>query len=204
MDDASRLIAEITGCDAETAVAAVDALRESGWSPPALSEQSDVGTKVRLVANLDALPPGAVLVAHTDGACSSNPGPGGWGIVFSVDGSVVAEFSGGEPETTNNRMELTAAKEAISRAPLALSLEIVTDSQNVIGWLTGKFKRNNPFVAALCKEIDAMRLKRDKANGGPVTFRYVRGHKGNPLNERADKLATAAIEKCRARSGQAA
>jgi ribonuclease HI len=92
-------------------------------------------------------------------------------------------------------MELTAVLKAIKRAPLLVTLEVVTDSQNVIGWLSRGWKRNNPGVAAVCQEIDTLRAKRAAAGGGAVTLKHVKGHNGDPLNERADVLATGAIRR---------
>ncbi len=92
-------------------------------------------------------------------------------------------------------MELTAAREAIRHTPIGAVLEIATDSRNVVGWLTGGFKRNHPAVAALCREIDAMRAEREVVQGGTVSFQHVRGHRGDVLNELADKLATGAIKR---------
>jgi ribonuclease HI len=143
----------------------------------------------------------AILVAHTDGACSGNPGPGGWGVVFSQAGAIVDEFSGGDVYTTNNRMELTAIGEAIRRAPRDVILEIATDSNNAIGWLSLGWKRNDPRIGALCADIDRLRAERAAASSdksGEVRFRHVRGHRGDWLNERADRLATAAIARVRA------
>lgn len=107
----------------------------------------------------------------------------------------MGEFSDAQAATTNNRMELTAALEAIQRAPLAAILQIVTDSKNVIGWLSQGWKRNDAKIASLCREVDEVRRRRALAQGGAVTFRYVKGHNGDALNERADKLATGSIER---------
>jgi hypothetical protein len=97
-------------------------------------------------------------------------------MIFSVEGAIVGEFCGGEPgTTTNNRMELTAVREATQRAPMAVALEIVTDSQLVVGWLGKRWKRNNPGVVSLCGEIDRLRADRTATGGGTVTFRHVRG-----------------------------
>jgi ribonuclease HI len=196
MDSTARVIAEITGCTTEQTEAVIAALIEGGWSPP--TEQpapTRAATKPIAALSLTDVPPGSALVAHTDGACSGNPGPGGWGVVFSLGRAIVGEFNGGEPgKTTSNRMELTAAREAIRRAPPSSSLEIITDSRNVIGWLSDGWKRNDPTIASLCREIDALRSERAAAQGAAVTFRYVRGHNGDPLNERADTLATGAIK----------
>jgi ribonuclease HI len=131
--------------------------------------------------------PSLPLIAHTDGACSGNPGPGGWAVVFSQGGKEVAEHSGGSLATTNNRMELTAVREALKRAPEGIAMEVVTDSQNVIGWLSKGWKRNDPLIAAICRKIDRLLAARK------VTFRWVKGHDGDPLNERVDRLAVAAI-----------
>jgi ribonuclease HI len=196
MNHAARIVAEITGCTSDQTQAVITALIERDWSPPGVS--SDQPPPMREATSrrlLDELPASTVLTAHTDGACSGNPGPGGWSGVFSVAGAIVGEFSGNEGYTTSNRMELTAVLEAIQRAPLGASLGIVTDSANVVGWLARGWNRNNAAVAALCREIDTLHAERVAAGGGAVTFRHVRGHKGDALNERADKLATGAIRR---------
>ena len=132
---------------------------------------------------------GQVLTAHTDGACKGNPGPGGWAVVFSIQGEITSEHSGHEPHTTNNRMELAGIREAIARCPEGAAREIATDSQNAIGWLSGGFKRKKPAIVAMCRAIDVL-IRKQRLGGGTLTFRHVRGHHGNRLNERADKLAT--------------
>lgn len=137
------------------------------------------------------LPDDFTLTAHTDGACSGNPGPGGWSVVYSAHGAVLTSVTGCSPDTTNNQMELTAVVEAIRHAPAHLALNIITDSANVIGWVLGTYRRKNPGIAALCHEIDTLRASRL----APVSFQHVRGHKGDALNEMADKLATGAIKK---------
>jgi ribonuclease HI len=206
------IVIDATGCTPERAQGCLDALRASGWGPAAapepLPETAPDGTPVAApsgpesanTAALDGLEgvPAAptVLTAHTDGACSGNPGPGGWAVVFSRDGVVIDEASGGcGGWTTNNRAELMAVLEAVRRAPASASLEIVTDSRNVIGWLEGGWKRREPPIAALCREIDAARAARTASAGGSVTFWHVMGHQGDVLNERADKLATGAIRR---------
>jgi ribonuclease HI len=143
----ANIILDITGCTAEQANAAVSALISKGWSPPATTAApTATGLPAQVsTLSLENVPAGSFLTAHTDGACSGNPGPGGWSVVFGLDGAVVAEFSGsGGSDTTNNRMELTAVREAIQHAPVQARLEIVTDSKNVIGWLDQGFKRNDP------------------------------------------------------------
>jgi ribonuclease HI len=137
------------------------------------------------------LPDDVIVTAHTDGACSGNPGPGGWSVVYSAGGTILTTVAGSAADTTNNQMELTAVVEAIRHAPSHVALNIITDSKNVIGWVLGTYRRKNPDIAALCREIDTLRASRL----APVTFQHVRGHKGDALNEMADGLATAAIRK---------
>jgi ribonuclease HI len=208
MNDAATVISKVTGCTLAKAQEAVSELIARGWTPPD-TERSRVDRGE--VSGSTALPPGLssvntdkVLVAHTDGACKGNPGPGGWAVVFSQGNKAIAEFSGSDPNTTNNRMELTAVREAIRQAPANVKLEIVTDSELVIGWLSRGFKCKEPAIAALCAEIDTLRAGRglalaadDPASG--VSFTYVRGHQGDKFNERADKLANEAIAALRAR-----
>ncbi len=127
--------------------------------------------------------------AYSDGACSGNPGPGGWGFLIQwQDG--VEEGSGGEPSTTNNRMELVAAREAMAafarrRLP-EQGLLLHVDSLNVIGWLSKGWKRNAnqdlfPAIDRLLAELD-----------GAVRLAHVRGHQGSPGNNRVDRLAVEA------------
>jgi ribonuclease HI len=174
-----------TGCTAVQAEAAIATLVEMGWTSP--QQLPETSTELP-----DVISPGAggVLTAHTDGACSGNPGPGGWAVVFSQGGFVVSERAGSRVgATTSNQMELMAIREAVSRAPLDVDLEIVTDSQNAIGWLSLGWKRNKPAIAALCRDIETLAARRS----GNISYKHVRGHKGDSLNERADKLATGAI-----------
>ena len=117
--------------------------------------------------------------------------------MFSRNGEVVAEYSGGEANTTSNRMELTAVREAIRHAPSSIRLEIITDSNNVIGWLSKGWKRKEPTIVALCTEIDTLRTVRrlavDDPNGA-IRFCHVFGHQGDKLKRTADLLATEAIK----------
>jgi ribonuclease HI len=132
------------------------------------------------------------VVIHTDGACSGNPGPGGWGAVLQY-GDEEKEISGFEVETTNNRMELTAAIQALNSLKTACEVDLYTDSSYVKdgitkwihSWKTKEFKKvKNPD---LWQKLD-MAAERHK-----IRWHWVRGHDGNELNERADKLATGAI-----------
>ncbi len=129
----------------------------------------------------------------TDGACSGNPGPGGWGAIVEM-GSRFFELAGGEPQTTNNRMEMTAVIEALRRVPPDSQPEVVTDSSYVrdgitkwiIGWKRRGWQRpdGSPVLNRdLWEQMDAL------ASSRGARFTLVRGHAGHPLNERCDQLA---------------
>ena len=143
------------------------------------------------------------LVAYTDGACSGNPGPGGWGALMQAkDGDVVIkerELKGGEKLTTNNRMELLAAINALETLERASAITIITDStyvkNGVTSWIFG-WKKNGWKTAAkkpvknddLWKRLDDAQARHD------VTWEWVKGHAGHEENERADALARAGME----------
>ena len=133
------------------------------------------------------------VTIFTDGACSGNPGPGGWGAVL-ISGANEREICGGEPATTNNRMELMAAIQALEALKRPCKVELHTDSQYVRkgitewigawkarGWKTADKKpvKNDD----LWKRLDAARARHE------VDWRWVKGHNGHELNERADALA---------------
>ena len=133
------------------------------------------------------------VIVHTDGACSGNPGPGGWGAILEYNGRV-KELKGGEPLTTNNRMELTAAIKALEALNRAVEVEIHTDSQylrdGVTKWIHG-WKRNG-WRTADKKPVKNVELWQalDAALGQHrVSWHWVKGHAGHDLNERADELA---------------
>lgn len=185
---AEQIVREATGCTSEQAGEAVWSLIDAGWQPPDLpSSEELLTTDQAAVSEPVPIDPEIVLVAHTDGACSGNPGPGGWAVVLSQNGRIIAEHSGGDPATTSNRMELAAIRETLQRVPASIKLKIVTDSALVIGWLSKGWKRNEPRIAALCAEIDPLLVDRN------CTFEKIAGHRGHDLNERADRLAVAAI-----------
>jgi len=139
-----------------------------------------------------------VVMLYTDGACKGNPGPGGWGALLQYKG-VEKELWGGEPETTNNRMELTAVIEGLKALKRPSRVRIVTDSQYVKNgmqqWIHN-WKRNGWRTAAkkpvknaeLWRELDRL------VNLHQVEWEWVRGHSGHPENERVDALANKAIE----------
>jgi len=133
------------------------------------------------------------VVIHTDGACSGNPGPGGWGAILEFDGSE-KELFGGAPDTTNNRMELTAAIEALSALKRPCTIELHTDSQylrqGITQWIRG-WKRNGWKTADRkpVKNVDLWQALDALIGIHKVDWRWVRGHAGHDLNERADELA---------------
>ena len=143
------------------------------------------------------------LFAYTDGACSGNPGPGGWGVLLIArkGDSVLKEreLKGGEPDTTNNRMELLAAINALEALERSSSITLVTDSAYVKngveswihGWKRNGWKTSNKKPVKnvdLWQRLDEARLRHD------VTWEWIKGHAGHPENERADELARAGME----------
>ncbi|MEM8699024.1 MAG: ribonuclease HI [Pseudomonadota bacterium] len=147
------------------------------------------------------------IYAFTDGGCSGNPGPGGWGVVLEArEGDTVLksrELSGGVSETTNNRMELTAAIEALQALDRPSVVTLVTDStyvkNGITGWIHG-WKRNGwktadkkPVKNAdLWQALDAAQARHQ------VIWDWVKGHAGHEQNERADALASAEIKALKA------
>ena len=138
------------------------------------------------------------VTIFTDGACSGNPGPGGWGVAMSYNGHTKT-FSGGMAETTNNQMELTAAIEALNALTRPISVDLHTDSTYVKNGITSwinNWKRNGWKTSAkkpvknkdLWETLDALAAARQ------VTWHWVKGHAGDPGNEEADRLARQGIE----------
>lgn len=139
------------------------------------------------------------VIIHTDGACSGNPGPGGWGALLQYGGTE-KELSGGEAATTNNRMELMAAIMALEALKTPCKVDLYTDSnyvrEGIAEWIA-KWKRNGWKTAnkkpvknvELWQRLDEARARHD------IRFHWVKGHNGHPLNERADALARAGINK---------
>ncbi|MCG8442411.1 MAG: ribonuclease HI [Caulobacterales bacterium] len=141
------------------------------------------------------------VLIHTDGACSGNPGPGGWGVVLEW-GDHCKELKGGEPDTTNNRMELTAAIEALAALKRRVPVTLVTDSvyvrDGVTKWIHG-WKRNGWRTADKkpVKNEDLWRRLDELAAAHDVEWRWVKGHAGDPGNERADQLAREGLAEAR-------
>jgi ribonuclease HI len=133
------------------------------------------------------------IVIYTDGACSGNPGPGGWGAVLRWKGTE-KELHGGDPQTTNNRMELTAAIQALEALQRPVQVQVHTDSKYVLDgitkWIAG-WQRNGWRTAAKQPVKNADLWQRLTAAMSPheVTWTWVKGHAGDPDNERADELA---------------
>lgn len=144
-----------------------------------------------------------MIYAYTDGACSGNPGPGGWGaLLLAMDGETVLkerDLCGGEPDTTNNRMELLAAINALEALERASEITIITDSTYVKNGVTTwifSWKKNGWRTAAkkpvknddLWKRLDEAQIRHE------VNWEWVKGHAGHPENERADALARQGME----------
>jgi len=133
------------------------------------------------------------VTIYTDGACSGNPGPGGWGAIL-IWGTHRKELNGGEPHTTNNRMELTAAIQALESLKRGVEADLFTDSEyvknGIQSWIHG-WKRNG-WRTADRKPVKNMELwqRLDEALARHrVRWHWVKGHAGHPENERADELA---------------
>ncbi len=139
-----------------------------------------------------------MLKIWTDGSCLGNPGPGGWAFV-ATDDKNIAERSGGEPNTTNNRMELTAVIRALTAARRHSEIELHTDSQYVKNgmqlWMKN-WKKNNWRTADKkpVKNQDLWMQLDELAQTIKIHWHWVRGHNGNELNERCDELARTAAE----------
>lgn len=143
------------------------------------------------------------VTIHSDGACVGNPGPGGWSAVLEY-GEVKKEISGSEVATTNNRMELLAAVEALARLKEPCAVEFVTDSQyvrkGITEWIKGwKAKGWITLKREPVKNVDLWRRLDAEAARHRIVWKWVKGHAGHEGNERCDTLAVAEIEKLRAR-----
>ncbi|WP_372396624.1 ribonuclease HI [Azospirillum sp. HJ39] len=152
----------------------------------------------------DDMPDRRTVDIFTDGACSGNPGPGGWGAILRY-GEVEKELYGGEPATTNNRMELMAAIMALEALKKPVTVRLFTDSEYVKngitkwihgwkakGWLTADRKP--------VKNVDLWQRLEEAKKQHEIEFHWVRGHAGHPENERADELARRGVADVRARS----
>lgn len=139
------------------------------------------------------------VTLYTDGACSGNPGPGGWGAIL-IYGKHEKELHGFEADTTNNRMEMMAVIEGLKALKSACNVKIITDSQYVLhgmtqwrdGWIKRGWKTadNKPV-----KNEDLWKQLIELESIHQLSWEWVRGHNGHPMNERADELARTAIKK---------
>jgi len=132
------------------------------------------------------------VAIYTDGSCSGNPGPGGYAAILQCQ-EHTREVTGGEPNTTNNRMELQAVVAALEVIKATCHITVYSDSLYVIGAFSGnKVKKNADLILAGHIFIEAIQMM-----GGTIGFQHINGHAGNPLNERCDQLARAqtAIQK---------
>jgi ribonuclease HI len=133
------------------------------------------------------------VVIYTDGACRGNPGPGGWGAIL-IYGGHEKEICGGEPDTTNNRMELMAAIQALELLTRPCEIELYTDSQyvrtGISQWLSlWKARGWRTQSKGAVKNEDLWRRLDAAQERHTIDWRWVKGHNGHPLNERADALA---------------
>ncbi|HBE93325.1 MAG TPA: ribonuclease HI [Gammaproteobacteria bacterium] len=140
----------------------------------------------------------AEVVIYTDGACRGNPGPGGWGAILYY-GEKEKELFGSEPETTNNRMELTAAIQALDTLSRSCPVKLYTDSQyvrqGVLEWMANWKKRGWKTAARKpVKNQDLWQLLDTAMGRHEIEWHWVKGHAGVPGNERADELANIAID----------
>ena len=134
------------------------------------------------------------FVIYTDGACSGNPGPGGWGVLIEEKDSPPRELSGGVANTTNNRMEMMATIKALQTLPAGAKVQLWTDSEYVKGGITewiDKWKQNGWRTASKkpVKNVDLWRMLDEEVQKYEIDWQWVRGHTGHAGNERADALA---------------
>ena len=139
------------------------------------------------------------VTVYTDGACSGNPGPGGWGAILIYKG-VEKTMSGGERSTTNNRMELTAVIQALSALKEPCKVELYTDSQYVVnaineGWLADWVRKDFRRKTGPVKNPELWKALLPLLEEHEVRFIWVKGHADNEYNERCDRLAVAEREK---------
>jgi len=138
------------------------------------------------------------VIIYTDGACRGNPGPGGWGVILSYKGNV-KEFYGGDPETTNNRMELMAAIQALETLTKPCFVQLNTDSkyvmQGITEWISNWKKRGWKTASRTpVKNEDLWRRLDAAIQRHNIEWFWVKGHSGHAENDRADELANLGID----------
>ncbi len=139
-----------------------------------------------------------VVEIWTDGGCKPNPGPGGWAAILKFRGAV-RELSGGDGDTTNNRMELTAAAQALTALKRPCVVKLHTDSEylknGITRWHQGWVRKNwRSSTGDPVKNMDLWKLILEAAKPHQIEWLWVKGHSGDAMNDRADELATAARE----------
>jgi ribonuclease HI len=147
----------------------------------------------------DTQPAAEPVLIWTDGGCKPNPGPGGWGAILRFKGAE-REMSGGEADTTNNRMELTAAAEALETLKRPCRVVMHTDSEylknGITRWHTGWVRKGWKSASGdPVKNMDLWRRILDAAKPHEIEWKWVRGHSGDEMNERCDVLATQGRER---------
>ena len=151
-------------------------------------------------------PPEVIL--YTDGACSGNPGPGGWAAILNHPATgTIKKLSAGEPDTTNNRMELTAVIEGLRalKGDERRCVHVVSDSEYVINgltqwiksWIANNWRRGKKAGSPPVKNVDLWQELYALTQQHDMTYEHVRGHTGHPENEECDRMAVAAIEALR-------
>jgi ribonuclease HI len=148
---------------------------------------------------MDSETPAQTVEIWTDGGCKPNPGPGGWAALLKFR-DTVKEISGGEADTTNNRMELTAAAFALEALKRPCIIKLHTDSEylknGITRWHTGWVRKNWRTAGGdPVKNMDLWRRILEAAKPHAIEWRWVRGHSGDPMNDRVDVLATQARER---------
>ncbi len=144
------------------------------------------------------------VILFTDGACSGNPGPGGWAAILrNPETRKAKRLSGGEPDTTNNRMEMTAVIEGLRslKSDRRWRVHLISDSEYVIkgltlwieGWIANNWRRGKKAGAPPVKNADLWQTLHALVSGFDMTYEHVRGHTGHPENEECDRLAVEAI-----------
>lgn len=148
------------------------------------------------------------VILYTDGACSGNPGPGGWAAILKHPHSrQVKSLSGGEPHTTNNRMELTAAIEGLRslKTDRRYRVHLISDSEYLIfgltqwieGWIAKNWRRGKSNSSEPVKNVDLWKTLQELAQGHDMTYEHVAAHTGHPENEECDRLANEEIKALR-------
>lgn len=187
---------QCTGCGQTFSLGAEILNRYPGWTPQRCRRCKAARGKPSASQNRSAGAGGPDDGLFTDGACSGNPGPGGWGVVWVRGGETMAEANGGEPLTTNNRMELTALIEAYRMLDAGSTETIWSDStlcvRTVNEWAKGWEQRGWKRKTGPVENLDLVKPLYELAQAHPhVQLRWLKGHAGQRWNERADALATA-------------